>query len=38
MAGNPDMKNGLAIYTYCANTSMENQAFYSADGDMLIVP
>jgi homogentisate 1,2-dioxygenase len=33
------MKNGLGIYMYSCNTSMkENSAFYSADGDFLIVP
>jgi homogentisate 1,2-dioxygenase len=37
-AGDPAMKNGLAIHTYSCDTSMDKQAFYSADGDMLIVP
>lgn len=37
-AGNPGMKDGLGIHTYSCDTSMDKQAFYSADGDMLIVP
>jgi homogentisate 1,2-dioxygenase len=32
------MKVGMAIHIYCCNVSMENKAFCSADGDMLIVP
>lgn len=37
--GSPSMKNGIAIYMYSCNTSMpDNSAFYSADGDFLIVP
>jgi homogentisate 1,2-dioxygenase len=36
--GDPLMKSGLAIYTYCCNASMENRAFYSSDGDFIIVP
>ena len=36
--GDPSMKTGLAIYMYSCNKSMENKAFYSADGDFLIVP
>lgn len=37
-AGDPATKTGLAIYVYAASQSMEkNQAFYSADGDFLIV-
>lgn len=38
-AGEPGMKAGLAIHNYSCNISMdENSAFYSADGDFLIVP
>jgi homogentisate 1,2-dioxygenase len=37
-AGDPSLKDGLAIYVYCANASMQNKAFYNADGDFLIVP
>ena len=37
--GSPALKNGLSIYMYSCNVSMkENSAFYSADGDFLIVP
>jgi homogentisate 1,2-dioxygenase len=37
--GSPAMKNGIGIYGYSCNISMdENSAFYSADGDFLIVP
>ena len=32
------LKDGIAIYLYSANTSMTNKAFYSSDGDFLIVP
>lgn len=37
-AGDPKSRNGLAIHIYCCNKSMENTAFYNADGDLLIVP
>lgn len=38
-AGSPDMKTGLGIHMYSCNVSMEeNTAYYSADGDTLIVP
>lgn len=38
-AGDPVMKSGLAIFVFAAGKDMrENEAFYSADGDMLIVP
>jgi len=37
-AGDPGMKNGLAIYAYACNVSMINRSFYNSDGDMLIVP
>ena len=37
-AGDPSTKTGLAIYIFSADTCMKkNQAFYSADGDFLIV-
>ncbi len=40
MAGNgsPEMHSGCAIYEYVANRPMERRFFYSADGEMLIVP
>lgn len=37
-AGDPRTRHGLAIYVYMCNASMENRAFYSSDGDFLIVP
>lgn len=37
-AGGPAMKDGLGIMVYACNTSMEKEAFYSSDGDLLIVP
>jgi homogentisate 1,2-dioxygenase len=36
--GDATMKEGLAIHIYTANTSMNNRAFCSNDGDMLIIP
>lgn len=37
-AGDPTIKEGLGMYIYAAGKSMsENSAFYSADGDLLIV-
>jgi homogentisate 1,2-dioxygenase len=40
MAGNgsPDSQLGCAIYLYAANRSMQRRYFYSADGELLIVP
>jgi homogentisate 1,2-dioxygenase len=37
-AGDPSVKQGLSIYIYSANTSMDKKAFYNSDGDFLIVP
>jgi homogentisate 1,2-dioxygenase len=37
-AGDPVMKSGLAIYVFAAGKDMGKEAFYSADGDFLIVP
>ncbi|ERS97114.1 homogentisate 1,2-dioxygenase [Sporothrix schenckii ATCC 58251] len=38
-AGDPTLKQGLGIFVYAANQSMDSHtAFYSADGDLLIVP
>jgi homogentisate 1,2-dioxygenase len=38
-AGDPTLKQGLGMYIYAAGCSMdEHAAFYSADGDLLIVP
>ena len=40
MAGNGDAhaQSGAHIYRYAANQSMQNRSFYSADGELLIVP
>jgi homogentisate 1,2-dioxygenase len=37
-AGDPAMKDGIGIHTYAFNQNMGKKAFYSADGDFLIVP
>ena len=37
-AGSPALRRGYAVYRYAANRSMERRAFYSADGDLLIIP
>ncbi|KFY84082.1 hypothetical protein V500_09637 [Pseudogymnoascus sp. VKM F-4518 (FW-2643)] len=36
-AGSPAMKSGLGILIFAAGKDMGNEAFYSADGDFLIV-
>ncbi len=40
MAGNgsPESMSGCALHLYAANTSMEGRYFYSADGELLVVP
>ena len=37
-AGDPTLKQGLGILLYAAGKDMGKEAFYSADGDFLIVP
>lgn len=37
-SGDPSTRNGLAIHIYTANANMDRKAFYSADGDFLVVP
>ncbi|CAL1538029.1 unnamed protein product [Lymnaea stagnalis] len=37
-AGDPKARNGIAIYIYTCNKTMENKCLYSSDGDFLIVP
>ncbi|XP_023937248.2 homogentisate 1,2-dioxygenase [Bicyclus anynana] len=37
-AGDPRSRHGIAIHVYLCNDSMRNSAFYSSDGDFLIVP
>lgn len=36
--GSPKTHNGAQIYLYALNTSMEEEYFYSSDGEFLIVP
>lgn len=37
-AGDPSLKQGLAIYVYAANASMDDRCMKNSDGDLLIVP
>ena len=36
--GDPSAHSGLAIHVYTANASMTDRFFYSADGELLLVP
>jgi homogentisate 1,2-dioxygenase len=36
--GSPDSHVGTAIHLYHANNSMQNEYFYNADGELLVVP
>jgi homogentisate 1,2-dioxygenase len=36
--GSPETQTGCGVYLYVANRSMGNRFFYSADGELLIVP
>ena len=36
--GDPALQTGFAIHLYAANESMTSRVFYSADGELLIVP
>ncbi len=36
--GDPAMQTGVAIHLYAANASMQDRFFYTADGELLIVP
>jgi homogentisate 1,2-dioxygenase len=36
--GSPDAQSGCGIYWYVANQSMHDRFFYTADGELLIVP
>jgi len=36
-AGDPKMRSGLMIHVFVCNTNMNNKAFQSSDGDLLIV-
>lgn len=37
-AGEASLKTGLSIHLFAFNTSMQDEAFYSSDGEMLFVP
>jgi homogentisate 1,2-dioxygenase len=37
-AGSASLRRGYAVHLYAANRSMDSRAFYSADGDLLIIP
>ncbi|MBC7521752.1 MAG: homogentisate 1,2-dioxygenase [Sandarakinorhabdus sp.] len=36
--GDPATLSGVTVFTYAANADMTDQAFFSADGEMLIIP
>jgi homogentisate 1,2-dioxygenase len=36
--GDPAEQNGVAVHIYAANRSMQGRYFYTADGELLIVP
>ena len=36
--GNVQAQTGIGVHVYLANRSMERRAFYSADGELLLVP
>lgn len=37
-AGSARLRRGYAVHLYAANRSMEDRAFYDADGDLLLLP
>ncbi|KXJ87818.1 RmlC-like cupin domain-containing protein [Microdochium bolleyi] len=37
-SGDPNLRQGLALYVYMVNSSMENRAYCNTDGDFLITP
>jgi homogentisate 1,2-dioxygenase len=37
-SGDPTLREGLAVHTFLANTSMKRKAVVNSDGDFLIVP
>lgn len=37
-SGDPNLKEGIALYVYMINTTMKNRAFCNTDGDFLITP
>ena len=38
VAGEPGAQAGMAAHVYCATRSMQDEYFYNADGELLIVP
>eukprot|EP00871_Galdieria_phlegrea_P005251 jgi/Galph1/5727/GphlegSOOS_G4406.1 len=36
--GDPACRDGVAVYVYTANRSMENKCIFNSDGDWLVVP
>ncbi|EEU40126.1 uncharacterized protein NECHADRAFT_32303 [Fusarium vanettenii 77-13-4] len=37
-SGDPNLRQGIAVYVYMINSSMENKAYCNTDGDFLITP
>lgn len=37
-SGDPNLKEGVALYLFCINAGMERRAFCNNDGDFLIIP
>ena len=37
-AGSPALRRGFAVHLYACNRSMEDRAFYDADGELLLLP
>lgn len=37
-SGDPNLRQGIALYVYMLNTSMEGKAYCNTDGDFLITP
>jgi homogentisate 1,2-dioxygenase len=37
-AGEPTLREGVAVHVYAANASMENEAFCNNDGHMMLLP
>jgi homogentisate 1,2-dioxygenase len=37
-SGDPNLKQGIALYVYMINAGMENKAYCNTDGDFLITP
>ncbi|KAM5353418.1 hypothetical protein ACJ41O_000068 [Fusarium nematophilum] len=37
-SGDPNLRQGIAVYVYMINSSMDNKAYCNTDGDFLITP